>query len=418
MKKCNSVTRLGLRAIQKYLSTLEENSDRVIYSRQASEISLSILSDVVFPGDVMKIKVDVEPTIANMPNLIWLSSDPSIVSVDEFGNIVANKNGDVIISAIDSYNPNISATLSIHVGGEEKFRALKFIAAENSTLGLTRNGTSNPNIEYSFSKNSEWTELNDTIEISSGESVYVRGNNPAGISTSSEDYSCFIMTGSLACEGNIMHLLSYTEDLTTIPGTSYCFYKLFSDCTALTSAPELPATVLGDYCYDGLFYGCTNLTTAPELASISLSNFCYREMFCRCENLIEAPDLPATIVPVGCYTEMFYGCYSLEKAPDILPALLLSEFCYTGMFYKCTMLENAPELPALGLVENCYNNMFLGCSSLNKIKALFTSEPGEETTMNWVEGVATSGTFIKNSAATWEVTGENGVPTGWTIETA
>lgn len=417
MKKCNNVTRLGLRAIQKYLSTLEEDGDRAIYSRQASEISLSIISDVVFPGDMMKIRVAVSPTIANTPNLIWLSSDPSIISVDELGNIVAYKNGDVIISALDSNNPKLSASLSIHVGEEEVPKALKFMAAEDSTLGLTRNGTSNPNIEYS-QDGKVWSEFNETVEIPSGESIYVRGNNPAGISTSSEDYSCFVMTGSLVCEGNIMHLLSYTEDLTTIPGTSYCFYKLFSECTALTTAPKLPATVLGDYCYDGLFYGCTSLSAAPELASTSLSNFCYREMFYGCESLLEAPDLPATIVPVGCYNEMFCGCHALEKAPDTLPALLLSEFCYAGMFSDCTVLENAPKLPALGLVENCYNNMFNGCSGLNNITALFTTEPSEFCTMSWVEGVAEIGSFTKNSSATWEVTGSNGVPEGWLIKRA
>lgn len=29
-----------------------------------------------------------------------------------------------------------------------------------------------------------------------------------------------------------------------------------------------------------------------------------------------------------------------------------------------------------------------------------------------------TGTFIKNASATWDVTGVNGIPTGWTVETA
>ena len=32
--------------------------------------------------------------------------------------------------------------------------------------------------------------------------------------------------------------------------------------------------------------------------------------------------------------------------------------------------------------------------------------------------VASTGTFVKNSAATWTTTGTNGVPSNWTIETA
>ena len=30
-------------------------------------------------------------------------------------------------------------------------------------------------------------------------------------------------------------------------------------CTALASAPVLPATTLADYCYSGMFYGCASL---------------------------------------------------------------------------------------------------------------------------------------------------------------
>ena len=59
--------------------------------------------------------------------------------------------------------------------------------------------------------------------------------------------------------------------------------------------------------------------------------------------------------------------------------------------------------------------MFYGCSSLNYIKCLATT-PSTEYTSNWVDGVAASGTFIKNSAATWNVTGVDGIPSGWTVQ--
>jgi hypothetical protein len=32
--------------------------------------------------------------------------------------------------------------------------------------------------------------------------------------------------------------------------------------------------------------------------------------------------------------------------------------------------------------------------------------------------ISSSGTFVKNSAATWTTTGNNGVPSGWTVQTA
>ena len=61
--------------------------------------------------------------------------------------------------------------------------------------------------------------------------------------------------------------------------------------------------------------------------------------------------------------------------------------------------------------------MFNGCSRLNYIKAMFTTTPSSSSyTYNWVQNVAATGTFVKNSAAEWNVTGTNGVPTGWTVE--
>ena len=115
---------------------------------------------------------------------------------------------------------------------------------------------------------------------------------------------------------------------------------------------------------------------------------------------------------------MFYGCTSLVTAPA-LPAMALANNCYRYMFDGCTSLTSAPELPATTLTSNCYRGMFYNCTNLNYIKALFTTDPstGDYTT-DWVFGIASTGTFIKNADATWDVTGTSGVPTGWTVETA
>jgi hypothetical protein len=114
---------------------------------------------------------------------------------------------------------------------------------------------------------------------------------------------------------------------------------------------------------------------------------------------------------------MFSGCTSLTTAPE-LPATTLANNCYESMFSGCTSLTTAPELPATTLTNNCYYYMFNGCTSLNYIKAMFTTAPNTSYTWKWVSGVSATGTFVKNSAATWNVTGINGVPEGWTVETA
>ena len=88
------------------------------------------------------------------------------------------------------------------------------------------------------------------------------------------------------------------------------------------------------------------------------------------------------------------------------------------MFWGCTALTTAPVLPATTLATRCYSFMFQGCSNLNYIKAMFTTTPSNTYTGGWVNRVAATGTFVKNSAAQWDVTGSYGIPSGWTVQTA
>ena len=195
-----------------------------------------------------------------------------------------------------------------------------------------------------------------------------------------------------------------------------CYFGMFSECTGLTSAPELPAKVLAWNCYGWMFKGCSALTSAPELPATEMKVYCYNGMFANCTSLKFAPELPATRLDEGCYRCMFEGCTSLTSAPKLQAKDLVKE-CYHNMFNGCTSLTSAPELPAKELIRNCYQLMFKDCSKLRYVKALFTTGPSEETTKDWLSGVAASGTFIKSEKATWDVTGVHGIPKGWKIET-
>ena len=196
-----------------------------------------------------------------------------------------------------------------------------------------------------------------------------------------------------------------------------CYAYMFAWCKSLTNAPNLPALTLPNECYASMFYQCSSLTTAPELPATTLSNYCYYQMFRYCTSLTTAPNLPALIATTSCYNGMFANCTALTSAPESLPATTLDISCYSGMFAQCTSLQRAPSLPALTLVLNCYQGMFNGCGQLNYVRALFTTEPSRSYTMNWLYGVAATGTFVKNPNATWDVSGANGVPSGWTVIT-
>ena len=217
-------------------------------------------------------------------------------------------------------------------------------------------------------------------------------------------------------------MFAYCSNLTVapeLPATTmrgyYCYRYMFQGCTSLTTAPELPATTLTESCYGSMFSYCENLTTAPELPATTLAASCYREMFDSCTNLTTAPELPATTLANDCYRSMFYGCESLTTAPE-LPATTLAAYCYRSMFLGCTNLTTAPELPATTLTESCYQSMFQACESLNYIKCLATDISATNCTFNWVNGVASTGTFVKAASMNDWTTGTSGIPTGWTVQ--
>jgi hypothetical protein len=298
--------------------------------------------------------------------------------------------------------------------------------------------------DIQYSKNGgAWTAFNGAVvPMSAGDEIWFKGDLTGGVGASSESASSKFMTaGKFYVSGNVQSLCSFNNTLQTyhfgylfskcaglnidsetslnLPATtlvSNCYKSMFSSCHSLTSAPELPATTLAEYCYNSMFQGCSSLTAAPELPATTLANNCYSNMFQNCSSLTTAPELPATTLANNCYQNMFLSCYSLTAAPE-LPATTLAEYCYSSMFSSCNSLTAAPELPATTLVKTCYYSMFKDCSSLNYIKAFFTTTPSSSYTNNWVSGVAPTGTFVKSSAATWNETGNNGVPTGWTVVT-
>ena len=226
------------------------------------------------------------------------------------------------------------------------------------------------------------------------------------------------------CYSNMFDGCTSLTTAPELPATTLgqnCYGSMFYGCTSLTTAPELPATTLESSCYEYMFYECTALTTAPELPATTLANFCYHYMFQNCSSLTTAPELPATTLASNCYASMFDGCTALTTASE-LPATTLADYCHEYIFNGCTSLTTASELPATTLVRSCYYHMFQNCTNLNYIKAMFTTTPSGSSpnyyTQNWVSGVAASGTFVKNSAATWTTRGVHGIPTGWTVETA
>lgn len=110
---------------------------------------------------------------------------------------------------------------------------------------------------------------------------------------------------------------------------------------------------------------------------------------------------------------LYSGCTGLVDASKlIIPATNAVASAYREMFLNCTSLEIGPEILATKLNYLTCVNMFKGCSKLKYIKCLATNM--YNSTGNWVEGVASTGTFYKATGVNWP-TGISGIPSGWTV---
>ena len=116
---------------------------------------------------------------------------------------------------------------------------------------------------------------------------------------------------------------------------------------------------------------------------------------------------------------LLQDCSSLTDAPA-LPVETLAKYCYNGMFAGCSSLTTAPVLPAPTLADFCYVDMFSGCTNLRAVTCLATNISAADCTTDWLKdaGTAVTGTKTFYKAASMEnwTTGDNGIPSGWTVE--
>ena len=304
----------------------------------------------------------------------------------------------------------------------------------------TSRTTTNGTFEYSVG-GGEWQALAEKQTVTFGGTngdLRLRGIAPEG---TNGKIIAFGNETLVACSGDIRTLVDW-GNYETADTKSANFYSLFENCTVLTSAPELPATILAEECYWSMFWGCTSLDVAPELPATTLANGCYVKMFGGCTSLNAAPELPATTLADDCYYGMFEDCTNLAAAPALpattlaeycyygmfngctnltsapaLPATTLAKYCYYDMFNGCTNLTTAPALPATTLTKYCYYGMFNGCTSLNSVTMLATDISANNCLTDWLKDVATTGTFTKAAGMTAiPIDSEDGIPTGWTVK--
>lgn len=229
---------------------------------------------------------------------------------------------------------------------------------DNSTVSIEKTG--NPTVSgLQYRTNGTgWQPyaINTTITLSHAGDYVQFQNTELTLSTSASSYVNFVLSGEIAASGNIQSMLNYRT------GTNaFCFYNLFSQTSALLTAPALPALVMAESCYRFMFRICSNLT-----------------------------------------------------GNIILPAQTLATDCYRAMF-STTKITSA-KLPATTLATRCYYYLFEHCQYLTSLEVNFSDwNASADSTYQWFSGaVSHSGTFTKPTALE-EVFSANRIPTGWTV---
>lgn len=370
-------------------------------------------------------KIYVDPGSGTGNGTVQISSDPNTSTSPRSKDITFSAPGPGGISLMD--------TVTVTQKGKPNYFWTEAIASGTFTLTIPSSVTTAmlEYVSYSTDNGVTWTKTNNvdntavtitTPTISAGDKVLWKGvGTKLASAATNGNYSYFRGSANYNIGGDIASLLT-GDSCSLADASSYAFARLFDGDTKLINAEDLilsPSTIRRSV-YQYTFENCTNLETAPIISA----SYCYDlypmcGMFYGCKKLVVAPELNFTRISRSCCEEMFRGCTELTTPPPELNATTVDSFRqFYRMFYGCTKLTSAPIIRLLTLpTYSCYQ-MFYNCKALSYIKLMATNISAGSCLENWVYGVAATGTFVKNSAATWDVTGASGVPSGWTIETA
>lgn len=137
--------------------------------KQATGISLSQESALIFLGESLKLEAEVIPSDASNTSVIWSSANPEIATVDIYGNVHGKAIGTTQIIA-QTDDGRFEDTCQIEVGGIDKF-----ITTESSvgSEGSTSSGF------YSYLRLQIQTNVDDAILITSIQLNDDKGNEKA-----------------------------------------------------------------------------------------------------------------------------------------------------------------------------------------------------------------------------------------------
>lgn len=186
--------------------------------------------------------------------------------------------------------------LEIFYGREEaikmiKQNALTFTNTGNNAVSFKFYSENNVDLPVLYVVDDEKglveLKINETYTIPVGGSIKIVGNNPKG------------NIGVDCTRG----FADWTGD-TTIKVSG----KLTSLIDVMGTTDVIPSTAD----FSKLFYSAPITDAGKLVLPTNVAPHCYEQMFSRCTSMVSAPELPATILAQSCYSNMFSGCTSLN----------------------------------------------------------------------------------------------------------
>lgn len=364
-------------------------------------------------GDKAQFQAVYSPTDADIFDIEWNSSDPSVATIDNNGLLTAIGAGSAVIKIVADGNED-SCSVTVLVDTEsitlDKTEVSMDIGETIHLVATLHPEDATDAVSWKSSKESVVTvdEQGNITAIKAGDAVITvsAGGKTASCNVNvkliASKYLTFSSEWNVSLNVNYKHdnidlywsrdkitwkawdyerlpfgpdnelyLCGKNSSLNTlrfiVTGTTP--FSCTGDIMSLIDMTKDVMTIPSGACFADLFSGCELLQEAPDLTATTLSESCYLGMFSGCTGLTTAPKIAATNVAARSCERMFYGCTKLETPPELY-ATEMASYCYYQMFAGCNNLKTAPELPATVLADNCYNYMFYACSNLTEAPKL------------------------------------------------
>lgn len=155
---------------QELLTEVPEKTDAEVYDKDAVSFTINPATLEIGAGDFKILEVVPTPNTANVPNLVWESSDISVAIVSQEGVVYAgSKVGTAVITAIVPEDNSITASLNVSVIDPTQPKEVKVsgitVSPATKAIGKTEKTTLTASVTLADATDKSVTWSSDTTSV-------------------------------------------------------------------------------------------------------------------------------------------------------------------------------------------------------------------------------------------------------------